>query len=535
MRILRLAGLCGVFSILKYTLAHTLEDQQYEPTPQTTFLHPKPLDPFIASRIYEYKTKIKEMYYMSVEGYLYYAYPKDGLSPLACRGLNTIGNGFALNLIESLGTAVVLEDAEVFSRLVNLIKYIDVEQDIDVSVMEINTRIIGGLLSAHILIYLDESFNQEYDESLLVVAIGIAKKILAAFDTPTGLPYERINLLNGIEQSQSTVVCIACATKFNLEFTWLSHLTDDPIYEQTARKAIRAIWDRRSKLNLFGSHIDVVSGEWIHPDCFLGGGIEGFVEYLLKTHISFSDEKEYGIMFKEIYQAVKLYMQKSDHQYASVNLESGATISSKQMFFDTIWPSIQVLSGNILEADQVWKHTARYLALSPFLPDTTSMPRQDNAETENEYLLQSETAESLWHLYAATKDESILEMVFELIDRLNMLTRTECGFASISNIVSLEKKDKTPLAFISKTLKYLYLILDQKNEFNVGNYIFNAEGHVFPAYDTFRTLFHPKSDDTSTADRTHKKVFSTTQSSHHDDKNDAFLAGIKLNICPIGG
>ncbi|EGF83400.1 hypothetical protein BATDEDRAFT_22069 [Batrachochytrium dendrobatidis JAM81] len=478
MRILRLAGLCGVFSILKYTLAHTLEDQQYEPTPQTTFLHPKPLDPFIASRIYEYKTKIKEI-------------------------------GFALNLIESLGTAVVLEDAEVFSRLVNLIKYIDVEQDIDVSVMEINTRIIGGLLSAHILIYLDESFNQEYDESLLVVAIGIAKKILAAFDTPTGLPYE--------------------------QFTWLSHLTDDPIYEQTARKAIRAIWDRRSKLNLFGSHIDVVSGEWIHPDCFLGGGIEGFVEYLLKTHISFSDEKEYGIMFKEIYQAVKLYMQKSDHQYASVNLESGATISSKQMFFDTIWPSIQVLSGNILEADQVWKHTARYLALSPFLPDTTSMPRQDNAETENEYLLQSETAESLWHLYAATKDESILEMVFELIDRLNMLTRTECGFASISNIVSLEKKDKTPLAFISKTLKYLYLILDQKNEFNVGNYIFNAEGHVFPAYDTFRTLFHPKSDDTSTADRTHKKVFSTTQSSHHDDKNDAFLAGIKLNICPIGG
>jgi mannosidase alpha-like ER degradation enhancer 1 len=39
--------------------------------------------------------------------------------------------------------------------------------------------------------------------------------------------------------------CTAGAGTLTLEFILLSRLLDDPVYEGVARKAVRAIWDRR--------------------------------------------------------------------------------------------------------------------------------------------------------------------------------------------------------------------------------------------------------------------------------------------------
>ena len=85
-------------------------------------------------------------------GYLKYAFPFDELRPLSCDGVDTWGS-YSLTLIDALDTLAVMGNFTEFRRVVDiLIKNADfVKNNINVSVFETNIRIIGGLLSAHLL------------------------------------------------------------------------------------------------------------------------------------------------------------------------------------------------------------------------------------------------------------------------------------------------------------------------------------------------------------------------------------------------
>lgn len=62
--------------------------------------------------------------------------------------------------------------------------------------MQCNIRILGGLVSAHILA--TDSTNRlgqrVYNNELLSLAQDLGQRFLPAFDTPTGLPYAWVNL-----------------------------------------------------------------------------------------------------------------------------------------------------------------------------------------------------------------------------------------------------------------------------------------------------------------------------------------------------
>lgn len=60
----------------------------------------------------------------------------------------------------------------------------------------------------------------------------MAKRLIIAFDTPTGMPYGTVNLRNGVPQGETTVTCTAGIGTFIVEFGTLSRLTGDPIYEE---------------------------------------------------------------------------------------------------------------------------------------------------------------------------------------------------------------------------------------------------------------------------------------------------------------
>ena len=62
-------------------------------------------------------------------------------------------------------------------------------QDADVSLFETNIRFMGGLLAAYAL---------TGDELYKTKAYELGKKLLPAFDSPSGIPYGRINLLTGV-------------------------------------------------------------------------------------------------------------------------------------------------------------------------------------------------------------------------------------------------------------------------------------------------------------------------------------------------
>lgn len=129
-----------------------------------------------------------------------------------------------------------------------------------------------------------------YDGQLLRLAADLGNRLLPAFYTETGLPYPRVNLRRGVPfyensplnaktgkesgggearktkvQAEVTETCSAGAGSLVLEFTVLSRLTGDGRYEDLAKRAFWAVWDRRSEIGLLGFGIDAESGNWVEP------------------------------------------------------------------------------------------------------------------------------------------------------------------------------------------------------------------------------------------------------------------------------
>ncbi|OWA55731.1 putative ER degradation-enhancing alpha-mannosidase-like protein 1, partial [Hypsibius exemplaris] len=158
-----------------------------------------------------------------------------------------------------------------FHRAVHLItERVSFDQDTTVQVFEATIRVLGGLLSAHLLLNDPHVFPSArlpgYDNELLDLAADLAVRLSGAFDgTATGLPHPRINLRHGVQPDMEKIheTCLAGAGSLLLELGLISHLTGDPMYGKMAQKSVLNLWERRNeKTGLLGNTIDIRTGVW---------------------------------------------------------------------------------------------------------------------------------------------------------------------------------------------------------------------------------------------------------------------------------
>ncbi len=143
--------------------------------------------------------------------------------------------GLSTTLIDSLDMLAVLRDRQGFTEGVDwVLEHIkNFDLDSNVSVFETNIRILGGLLSAHIIASNStlQMYLGTYNGGLLQLAVDLADRLLWAFDTPSHLPFGTVNLRRGVPIGESRIVCAACAATFSLEFGLLSALTGNPRFQ----------------------------------------------------------------------------------------------------------------------------------------------------------------------------------------------------------------------------------------------------------------------------------------------------------------
>ena len=111
------------------------------------------------------------------------------------------------------------------------------------------------------------------------------------------------------------------------------------------------------------------------------------------------------------------------------------------------------------------------------LPDDSSSKKA--AASKSSYLLRPELIESTYMQYRSTGDRSWLIPARAFLDAMEKYTVTDCGFAIIGNMHSMELSDSMPSYFLAETCKYLYLLFDEKNFVNVRPYVFSTEAHPF--------------------------------------------------------
>jgi mannosidase alpha-like ER degradation enhancer 1 len=229
---------------------------------------------------------VKRMFYHGYDSYMKYAFPHDELKPISktyTDSLGELGNlnrehlskhysGIALTLIDSMSTLAVLGNTSEFRKNVRWLETnLNFDIDVRVNAFECNIRVLGGLLSTHLVAEGDgggggreisgsavggsvggsggnrggsdrgggggegggsrgfrsmgKPFMPSYKGGILRHAEDLGRRLLKAFDTPTGMPYAWVNLKTGVRPGEVTETNVAAVGSFILEFAMLSRLT----------------------------------------------------------------------------------------------------------------------------------------------------------------------------------------------------------------------------------------------------------------------------------------------------------------------
>lgn len=444
-----------------------------------------------------YRERIKSMFYHAYNSYLENAYPYDELRPLTCDGQDTWGS-FSLTLIDALDTLLILGNKTEFQRVASVLQEnINFDSDVNASVFETNIRVVGGLLSAHLL---SKKAGMELEAGwpcsgpLLRMAEEAARKLLPAFQTPTGMPYGTVNLLRGVNPTETPVTCTAGVGTFILEFSTLSRLTGDPVFEKVARKALRELWKTRSDIGLVGNHIDVISSKWVAQDAGIGAGVDSYFEYLVKGAILLQDEELHS-MFLEYDKAIRNYT-KYDDWYFWVQMHKGTVSMPVFQSLEAFWPGLQSLIGDLDSAMKTFLNYYTVWKQFGGLPEFYSIPQGYTVDKREGYPLRPELIESAMYLYRATADPTLLQLGRDVVESIEKISRVDCGFATVKDVRDHKLDNRMESFFLAETVKYLYLLFDPDNFLHndgshfdtvsgpygdcvlgAGGYVFNTEAH----------------------------------------------------------
>ncbi|CAH8504183.1 unnamed protein product [Schistosoma rodhaini] len=436
------------------------------------------------------KARVKEMFLHAYNNYKDNAFPADELMPLTCKD-DALGN-FSLTMLDGLDSLFLIGELDEFEVAVKAVtRTVRFDSDVDVSVFETNIRVLGGLLGAHVAVMSIKQNNDSrmnwYKNELLEMAVDIGNRLLPAFDTPTGIPYPRINLRHGYSglTKQEENTCTACAGTMILEFAALSRLTGNPIYEEKAAKAMAFLWKQRNRFSdLVGRVINVRNGDWIRQESGVGAGIDSYYEYLLKAYILLG-EPVYLHRFQTHYEAVNRYVsgpQSAEFPFLFLDVHMHRPAQRARTFMDALlafWPGIQVLTGDVKRA--VVLHELLYLIhkRNKLLPEAFT---PDFNVHWGQHLLRPELIESTYLLYRATEDPYYLKVGEQIVNDLEKYTRVPCGFAAIKDVRTMEHVDQFDSFVLAETFKYLYLLFAEPSDIpiNVDDYIFTTEAHLLP-------------------------------------------------------
>ena len=254
-------------------------------------------------------------------------------------------------------------------------------------------------------------------------------------------------------------------------------MTGNPVYYEKSKNALVQLFNRRSKIGLVGSVINVETGEWVDKTSHIGGGIDSYYEYLLKCSILFSD-KECAHMWDESIKAINTFVVDSSRGalwYGQVDMNTG--IRSGTMFgaLEAFFPAVLCLNNDVPRARRLEHSCYEMWNLHGIEPE--SMDYRTMEADDKHYVLRPEIIESAFYLYHYTKDTAYKNMGEVFFKNLVQRCRTETAYAALKDVSTGEKMDQMESFFLAETMKYLYLLCSPESTLNLDEVVFNTEAH----------------------------------------------------------
>uniref|UniRef100_A0A1D1XN11 alpha-1,2-Mannosidase n=1 Tax=Anthurium amnicola TaxID=1678845 RepID=A0A1D1XN11_9ARAE len=437
----------------------------------------------------ERREKVKEAMLHAWNSYVKYAWGQDELQPQTKNGVNSFG-GLGATLVDSLDTLYIMGLHDQFHEAREWVAHsLDFNKDYDASVFETTIRVVGGLLSA---------YDLSGDKIFLEKARDIADRLLPAWDTSSGIPYNTINLAHGNAHNFGWTggdSVLADSGTEQLEFIALSQRTGDPKYQQKVERVIKQIQKTYPSDGLLPIFINPHSGTPSYRSTITFGAMgDSFYEYLLKVWVQGNKTeavKHYREMWEKSMQGLLSLIRKSaPSSFSYICEKNGDSLSDKMDELACFVPGMLALGSAGYGPDDAEK----FLSLAKELAWTCynfyqSTPTklagenyffhagQDMSVGTSWNILRPETVESLMYLWRFTGNKTYQEWGWNIFQAFEKNSRIDSGYVGLKDVNTGTKDNKMQTFFLAETLKYLYLLFSPPSVISLDEWVFNTEAH----------------------------------------------------------
>ncbi|KAK4186453.1 mannosyl-oligosaccharide 1,2-alpha-mannosidase [Podospora australis] len=502
------------------------------------------------------RERVVEAMELSWDAYERHAWGQDEFHPISKKGRQMAPKGLGWIIIDSLDTLMIMN---LTSRLTHARQWIAEsltwDQDQDVNTFETTIRMLGGLLSAH---YLSNEYPQlapipdddpgkPGEDLYLEKAKDLADRLMAAFESPSGIPYASVNLAKykGIEShADMGASSTAETTTLQLEMKYLAKLTGEKDFWDKAEKVMQLVDDNGATDGLVPIFIYATTGKFQGENIRLGSRGDSYYEYLIKQYLQ-TNKKEpiYEEMWYEALQGVRKHLitytepsqftiigerpsglnsdlsPKMDHLVCfmpgTIALAATGGLAEKEAKKLPTWSerdeADMKLARELMQTCWgMYKFTATGLAGEityfnigkPPLPESAphQAPAEFDPDPEAEWrkdfevramdshnLQRPETVESLFYMWRITGDIKYREWGWEMFKSFMNYTAVPDGggFTSLSNANKIPPTDRDNMEsfWLAETLKYFYLLFSPDDLLPLDKVVFNTEAHPLPRFD----------------------------------------------------
>ncbi|XP_023000181.1 mannosyl-oligosaccharide 1,2-alpha-mannosidase MNS1-like [Cucurbita maxima] len=436
----------------------------------------------------ERREKVKEAMIHAWSSYEKYAWGKDELQPQSKNGFNSFG-GVGATLIDSLDTLYIMGLDKQFQKAKEWVaNSLDFNKNYDASVFETTIRVVGGLLSA---------YDLSGDKVFLDKARDMADRLLPAWDTPSGIPYNLINLVGGRPHNPSWnggLSILADSGTEQLEFISLSQRTGDPKYQQKVENVISQLNRSFPDDGLLPIYIDQNEGKASSSTITFGAMGDSFYEYLLKVWIHGNKTaavKHYREMWEKSMDGLSSLIRRSTpSSFTYICEKSGGSLIDKMDELACFAPGMIALGSSGYDSED----SKKYLMLAEELAWTcynfyqstpTKLagenyffhPGEDMSVGTSWNILRPETVESLFYLWRLTGNKTYKEWGWNIFQAFEKNSRVESGYVGLRDVKTGVKDNMMQSFFLAETLKYLYLLFSPPSVIPLDEWVFNTEAH----------------------------------------------------------
>ncbi|KAK3383135.1 endoplasmic reticulum mannosyl-oligosaccharide 1,2-alpha-mannosidase [Lasiosphaeria ovina] len=493
---------------------------------------------------------------LSWDAYERYAWGYDEFHPVTKSGRHMAPKGLGWIIIDSLDTLMLMN---LTSRLTHAREWLSTsltwDQDQDVNTFETTIRMLGGLLSAHYLStefpnlapITDDDPNMPGEDLYLEKAKDLADRLMAAFDSPSGIPYASVNLAQFkgiISHDDLGASSTAETTTLQLEFKYLAKLTGEKDFWDKAEKVMELVDNNGVKDGLVPIYIYATTGEFRGENIRLGSRGDSYYEYLIKQYLQTNkQEVVYQDMWREALQGVRKHLvtytepshftiigerqsgldgdltPKMDHlvcfmpgtialaatgglteqearKLPTWSKQDEADMQLARELMQTCWGMYKYMATGLAAeityfhiADPPLPESAPHQAPVDFDPSPAAEWRKDfDVKPQDSHNLQRpETVESLFYMWRITGDMRYRDWGWEMFKSFMNYTAVEegGGFSSLNNanVVPPVLRDNMESFWLAETLKYFYLLFSPDDLLPLDKVVLNTEAHPLPRFD----------------------------------------------------